>query len=134
MSDATLPLQKAIVAIIDGDAALRAMVPFGILDPIPQGFEKLYLRPTGWQELEDGDDCGDAVRISFEIQCYAPPPARDDLATLAGMVKRLLHRAAPAVEGFAEVEISHRDTIYFDDEDGQSRRAVCRFEALADEA
>jgi Protein of unknown function (DUF3168) len=134
MSEATLPLQKAIVALIDADAPLRALVPLGLLDPVPQGTTGLYMRPTGWLETEDGDDCGDAVRVAFEIQCYAPPPARDDLATLAGMVKRILHRAAPAVAGFSEVQIRHRDTQYFDEPDGLSRRAVCRFEALADEA
>jgi hypothetical protein len=134
MSDATLPLQKAIVALIDADAPLRALVAIGILDPVPQGTEGLYLRPTGWQELEEGSDCSDAVRVAFEIQCYAPPPARDDLAALAGMVKRILHKAQPAVEGFADVEILHRDTQYFAEPDGLSRRAVCRFEALADEA
>lgn len=134
MSEATLPLQKAIVALIDAHAPLRALVPLGILDPVPQGTTDLYLRPTGWTETEDGTDCSDAVRVTFEIQCYAPPPARDSLAMLAGMVKRLLHKATPVVEGFSEVEILYRDTVYFNEPDGLSRRAVCRFEALADEA
>lgn len=134
MSEATLPLQKAIVSLIDGDAAVLAMVPRGLLDPVPQGTTGLYMRPTGWQELEEGSDDADAVRVTFEIQCYAPPPARDDLATLAGMVKRVLHKAHPVVDGFSEVEILHRGTQYFDEPDGLSRRAVCRFEALADEA
>jgi hypothetical protein len=134
MSDATLPLQVAVVALVDADATIRGLVPLGILDPIPQGTEHLYLRPTGWQEIEDGTDCSDAVRVVFEIQCYAPPPARDDLARLAGAVKRVLHKATPVVAGFAEVEILYRDTLYFDEPDGLSRRAVVRFEALADEA
>lgn len=132
MSEATLPLQKEVVALIDADAPLRALVSIGILDPIPQGTRGLYLRPTGWQEIEDGHDCGDAVRVSFEIQCYAPPPARDSLGALAGAVKRVLHRASPAVEGFSAVEISYRGTLWFDEPDGLSRRAVLRFEALAD--
>lgn len=132
MSEATLPLQIAIVALLDADAPLRALAPLGILDPIPQGTTGLYLRPTGWHEIEDGHDCGDAVRVSFEIQCYAPPPARDGLAALAGCVKRILHRSTPSVAGFSEVEISHRDTLWFDEPDGESRRAVLRFDALAD--
>lgn len=134
MSEATLPLQKAIVTIVDSDTAVRALVPLGLLDPVPQGTTGLYMRPTGWQEQEEGSDDADAVRVTFEIQCYAPPPARDDLATLAGMVKRLLHKATPVVDGFSEVEILYRDTVYFNEPDGLSRRAVCRFEALADEA
>lgn len=135
MSDeATLPLQIAVVALVDASSIVRSLVPKGLLDPIPQGTQHLYLRPTGWQELEDGTDCSDAVRVTFEIQCYAPPPARDDLAKLAGAVKKSLHKAAPTVDGFAEVEILYRDTLYFDEPDGQSRRAVVRFEALADEA
>ena len=134
MSEATLPLQIAIVALLDADSPLRAIVPAGILDPIPQGTKNLYLRPTGWLESEDGTDCSDAVRVTFEIQCYAPPPARDGLATLAGRVKRVLHKAKPVVEGYSEVEILYRDTQWFDEPDGASRRAVCRFEALADEA
>lgn len=134
MSEASLPIQKAVVALIDADADLRAMVPVGILDPIPQGTKHLYLRPSGWQELEDGHDCGDAVRVTFEIQCFAPPPARDDLAALAGMVKRILHRATPSAAGWSDVEITWRDTLWFEEPDGLSRRAVVRFEALADEA
>lgn len=134
MTEATLPIQKAIVALIDADEALCALVPVGILDPIPQGTKHLYLRPSGWQELDDGHDCGDAVRVSFEIQCFAPPPARDDLAALAGVVKRILHRATPPAEGWTDVEITWRDTLWFEESDGLSRRAVLRFEALADAA
>lgn len=140
MSEATLPLQVAIVGMIDAEAAIRALVPAGILDPIPQGTKHLYLRPSGWQEVEDGTDCSDAVRVTFEIQCYAPglagggPRPRDDLGSLAGAVKRVLHKAKPTVDGYAEVEILYRDTLYFDEPDGVSRRAVVRFEALADEA
>lgn len=134
MSEATLPIQKAVVALIDADADLRTMVPVGILDPIPQGTKHLYLRPSGWQELEDGHECGDAVRVTFEIQCFAPPPARDNLAVLAGMVKRILHRATPSVAGWSDVEITWRDTLWAEEPDGLSRRAVVRFEALADEA
>lgn len=140
MSEATLPLQVAVIALVDADTAVRSLVPVGILDPIPQGTKHLYLRPTGWQEIEDGTDCSDAVRVTFEIQCFAPglagggPRPRNDIAALAGVVKRVLHKAAPAVDGYAEVEILYRDTLYFDEPDGVSRRAVVRFEALADEA
>lgn len=134
MSEATLPIQKAIVKLVDADAAVRALAPLGLLDPIPQGTTDLYLRPTGWQEIEDGHDCGDAVRVTFDIQCYAPPPERDRLAELAGAVKRTLHRATPPADGWSDVEIRYLDTLWFDEPDGQSRRAVVRFEALADEA
>lgn len=134
MSEATLPIQKAVVALVDADATVRALVPIGILDPIPQGTKHLYLRPSGWQEIEDGHECGEAVRVAFEIQCYAPPPERDRLAELAGAVKRVLHRATPPAEGWTDVEITWRETLWFDEPDGVSRRAVLRFEALADEA
>lgn len=134
MSEATLPIQKAIVALVDADPVVRALVPLGILDPIPQGTQHLYLRPTGWQESEAGHDCGDAVRVTFEIQCYAPPPARDALAELAGAVKRILHRATPPAEGWSGVDIRYTGTVWLDEPDGQSRRAIVRFEALADEA
>ena len=140
MNEATLPLQIVIIALVDADATIRQLVPAGILDPIPQGTKHLYLRPTGWQEVEDGTDCSDAVRVTFEIQCYAPglagggPRPRDDLAALTGAVKRVLHKARPNVDGYAEVEIRYRDTLHFDEPDGVSRRALVRFEALADEA
>lgn len=133
MIEATLPLQMAIVALLDADQPLRDLVPGGILDRIPQGTQPPYLFPSGWSQTEAGTECLDAADVDFEIQCVSIAPARDEIAAMAGAVARVLRRARPAIAGLGDVEISYSGTLYFQEPDGVTRRAVVRFRALVDE-
>lgn len=131
MREPSIPLQIAVMALLKDVKPVRG---FEMFDRVPQGQKKPYGHPSGWQVLDDGADCMDAAQINFDIQCYSGAPGRDDIGTIAGAVAAALHQRRPAIDGFSDVEIQYRGTLYFTEPDGISRRAVVSFRALMDEA
>lgn len=132
MSEATLPLQAAVVAALKAHAPLTAIVGVKVYDRVPANTAPPYVTVTGWQEIEDGTDCMDASEVFFDVQCFSTAVGRPEAARIAGAVKDALHRLTPATAGWANTEISYRGTQYFTETDGTTTRAVVNFQALAD--
>lgn len=132
MSEATLPLQAAVVAALKAYAPLAAIVGAKVFDRVPAGTAAPYCTVTGWQEIEDGTDCMDASEVFFDVQAFSTEVGRPEAARIAGAVKAALHRLVPAVTGWTDAEISYRGTQYFPESDGTTTRAVVNFQALAD--
>lgn len=141
MSEATLPLQAAVVAALKAHAPLTAILGQsfmgGVYDIVPQDtrVKPPYVCLSGWQEVEDGADCMDASEIFFDVQCFGNDEnnvGRVRTSRIAGAVKAALHRLTPATTGWAETEISYRSTQYFTESDGTTTRAVVNFQALTD--
>lgn len=132
MSEATLPLQAAVVAALKAHAPLTALVGAKVFDRVPAGTTAPYCTVSGWQEIEDGTDCSDASEVFFDIQAFSTAVGRPQAAQIAGAVKDSLHRLTPATAGWAETEISYRSTQYFTESDGITTRAVVNFNALTD--
>ncbi|MGY6251640.1 DUF3168 domain-containing protein [Bosea thiooxidans] len=134
MSEATLPLQAAVVAALKAHAPLTDIVGQKIYDRVPPNTLPPYVTITGWQEIEDGADCMDASEVFFDVQCFSAQVGRPEAARIAGAVKAALHRSSPATAGWAETEIIYRGTQYFTESDGTTTRAVVNFQALTDSA
>lgn len=132
MSEATLPLQAAVVAALKAHAPLAAIVGAKVYDRVPANTAPPYVTITGWQEIEDGTDCSDASEVFFDVQCYSAQVGRPEAARIAGAVKDALHRLTPATAGWGNAEIQYRSTQYFTESDGATTRAVCNFQALLD--
>lgn len=132
MSEATLPLQAAVVAALKAHAPLAAIVGAKVFDRVPAGTVAPYCTVTGWQEIEDGTDCSDASEIFFDVQIFSTAVGRPEVARIAGAVKDALHRLTPATAGWGNTEISYRSTQYFTESDGVTTRAVVNFNALTD--
>ncbi|MGX1786838.1 DUF3168 domain-containing protein [Bosea sp. NPDC055332] len=132
MSEATLPLQAAIIAALKAYAPLTAIVGAKVFDRVPAGTAAPYACLSGWQEIEDGTDCMDASEVFFDVQAFSTQPGRPEAARIAGSVKAALHRLKPATAGWSETEILYRSTQYFPEPDGTTTRAVVNFQALAD--
>jgi hypothetical protein len=132
MSEATLPLQAAVVATLKAHAPLAAIVGAKVYDRVPANTAPPYCTITGWQEIEDGTDCMDASEVFFDVQAYSTAVGRPEAARIAGAVKDALHRLAPETAGWGNTEISYRSTQYFTESDGVTTRAVVNFNALTD--
>lgn len=132
MSEATLPLQAAVVAALKAYAPLTALVGSKVFDRVPANTQPPYICLSGWQEIEDGSDCFDASEIFFDVQAFSAAVGRPGAARIAGAVKAALHRLTPATTGWANAEIQYRSTNYFPEADGATTRAVINFQALAD--
>ncbi|MGY6251611.1 DUF3168 domain-containing protein [Bosea thiooxidans] len=134
MSEATLPLQAAVVAALKAHAPLTALVGAKVYDRVPANTVPPYVTITGWQEIEDGTDCMDASEVFFDVQCFSAAVGRPEAARIAGAVKDALHRLAPATAGCGDTEILYRGTQYFTESDNATTRAVVNFHALTDSA
>ncbi|WP_100961065.1 DUF3168 domain-containing protein [Bosea sp. FBZP-16] len=132
MSEATLPLQAAVIAALKAHAPLAAIVGTKVFDRVPAGTAAPYLCLSGWQEIEDGTDCMDASEVFFDVQCFSTSVGRPEAARIAAAVKAALHRLAPATAGWSETEILYRSTQYFTETDGTTTRAVVNFQSLTD--
>lgn len=132
MSEATLPLQAAVVAALKAHAPLTAIVGTKVFDRVPAGTVAPYVTITGWQEIEDGTDCSDASELFFDVQCFSTVVGRPEAARIAAAVKSALHKLAPATTDWANTEILYRSTQYFTESDGTTTRAVVNFQALTD--
>lgn len=138
MSEATLPLQAAVVAALKAHAPLAAIIGQsfmgGVYDIVPQDarVKPPYICLSGWQEIEDGTDCADASEIFFDVQCFSAQVGRPEAARIAGAVKAALHRLTPVTAGWGNTEIIYRSTQYFVEADNATTRAVLNFQALAD--
>lgn len=132
MSEATLPLQAAVVAALKAYAPLTALVGAKIYDRVPPNTTPPYVCLSGWLEIEDGTDCSDASEIFFDAQAFSTDPGRPQAARIAAAIKAALHRLVPATAGWSETEILYRNTKYFSEADGITTRAVVNFNALAD--
>ncbi len=132
MSEATHPLQVAVVAALRASAPLTSIVGLKIYDLVPANTPPPYVHLTGWQEIEDGTDCSDASELFWDVQCYSSAVGRPEAARMVGAVKDALHRLTPATAGWGNTEIQYRSTQYFTETDGATTRAVCNFHALTD--
>lgn len=138
MSEATLPLQAAVVAALKAYAPLVELVGHsykgGIYDRPPDdpNVKPPYTCLSGWQEIEDGTDCSDASEVFFDVQAFSTAVGRSEAARIAGAIKAALHKLAPAITGWANTEILYRGTQYFPEADGITTRAVVNFQALTD--
>lgn len=132
MSEATLPLQAAVVAALKAYAPLTALVGAKVYDRVPANTLPPYCTITAWQEVDDGSDCFDASEIFFDVQAFSTAVGRPEAARIAGAVKAALHRLTPATTGLENAEIQYRSTNYFTEADGATTRAVLNFQALTD--
>lgn len=134
MSEATLPLQAAVIAALKAHAPLAAIVGTKVFDRVPAGTAAPYVCLSGWQEIEDGTDCMDASEVFFDVQCFSTAVGRPEAARIAAAVKGVLHRLAPTVTGWGNTEVIYRGIQYFVESDNTTTRAVLNFQALSDSA
>ncbi len=138
---AELALQKAIVARLRADDALRTItgplaapsVGARVYDNVAPGTSVPYVSIRSIQALDDGADCVDGQEIILDLDAWSEKPGKVEASRMAGAVRSALHEAVfPLDEPFRLVEISHSDTQVDAPSDGVTTRARMTFRALVE--
>jgi len=106
MSDSQNALQKALYAVLAGDAALTGLVgEEGIFDRRMTGKPMPYLVIA---DIVTNDFGPDAEEHVVGIEAWSDGDGRKEVQTIVAHVKRLLHDAALDLSGAVLVNLQHR--------------------------
>lgn len=133
IDDVSLSIQQAVVSVLRSDAALSAIIGGRVYDDVPADASFPYACLTGWQMVPDEFDCFDLAEYFFDVQCFSRQVGRVQVGDVARAARRALHRRQITIEGGLTASISHRGTLYFDEPDGLTRRAVLNFIVTSEE-
>lgn len=127
MSDSSLPVQAAIVAALEADAGVAALVGARIYDRVPEAtvFPYVSLGP------ETGDPF-DAAAMSgwdatIQIDTWSRKGGRVEAKTIMAAISARLHRGALNVTGHALVFLLLEFQTVLDGGDGETVHGVQRF-------
>lgn len=127
--DASLDLQKAIIAALKADASLSALVAGRIYDQPPVGAAKPFvsLGPEDWVEA-DGFGIH-AHSGTLQIDVWSGATGKPEAKRVANAVQNVLHEAALPLDNAKLVLLAHRLTRYFTEADGLTKHAAMDFRA-----
>lgn len=131
--DVSLPIQQAVIAALKADAALAAIIGARAYDDVPADAAFPYACLTGWQHVPEEADCFDVAEYFFDFQCFSRSVGRVEVGRIARAVRGALARRELAIGDGLTASISHRTTLYFDEPDGLTRRAVLNFVVTSDQ-
>jgi hypothetical protein len=140
MGAAVLELQGAIVARLQADAGVSAIVGRRVFDNVPRSpvtgaitAEYPFVGIASTDELTELIDCIDSLAVSIDIDCWSRKPGFPEVRHLAAAVRAALHDVDVALAENAAVLFQHRQTRTFRDPDGITSHAVLTFEAVLDQ-
>lgn len=123
-------IQPALYAVLNGDAALRQLLPNGgVYDDVPSGKLAPFVAIGEWTEnsddtLEDsnagiGSDC--TVNIHIYTDDQTTGAKYSTAQAIASRVKVLLHGTNLTISGYDLVMCEHENTVSMRDEDEKGR-------------
>lgn len=130
MNDPSAALQKAIVAHLKADALVTTVLAQRVYDrvPVPPIWPYASIGPA--QALEDDADCVEAFEVFQQVDVWSEDPGFLEAKEIAGMVRKALHGAELALDGFVLNEIRVRNIRYLRAPDGLTSHAVIDIRAL----
>lgn len=136
-----LELQGAIVARLEADAAVNALVNGRVYDAVPpdedriagtgEAFPYVSLGPS--DDISDDADCVTGLRISVQIDCWSRAVGFPEVKALSDAVRRALHEYDLPLADNALVYIRHNQTRTFRDPDGQTSHAAMEFSVFIEQ-
>ena len=133
MTDASLALQKAIVTRLKSAASgLPAILAGRVYDAVPADAPCPYVEIADGQTIADDAECLDGVEVFLDLHVWSRAVGAVECRTIAGLVRTALHKASLPLEGWALIDLMHRDTRFLSDPDGVTTHAVVTVRALID--
>lgn len=129
--DAGTEMQRAIVARLTA----RAVAGGRIYDRPPQHVVFPYVTVGEVQVVDDEAEGIEAVEVFVTLHTWSRAETfggKPEAMAVQGAMRKALHKADLALDGFALVEIRHRDSRSFVDPDGITTHGVCSYRALID--
>ncbi|MGG9998679.1 DUF3168 domain-containing protein [Pseudovibrio ascidiaceicola] len=109
MANPDLELQQAVIAALEGDAALMEVV-HGVYDSAkaasdgaPWGEQQGYVSLGPEDELEDHHDCFTIEEITVQIDCWSKKPGRVHTKQILRAVRNVLSGAELPLPSFGNV-------------------------------
>lgn len=130
MSDPSLLLQGAIVALLKGDVALTALVAQRVYDAVPSSPTFPYVTIGDGQVLgDDTEDCGDGSEINLQIDAWSRAVGYPEVKQIAAAIRAAL-KNYPTLSGFQVSVVEFLQTQFLRDPDGLTRHAAIQFRYL----
>lgn len=123
-ADATLPLQKAIVATLKGNAAVNAIISGRVHDSVPASSVKPYISIGPIDSLPDVADEYEGSEITVQLDGWSAGPNSLQAKQLGAAIRTALHNQALSVEGHRLITLYVDSTRYLVEPDGLTQHAV----------
>jgi hypothetical protein len=129
MIDAQAPLQAAIVAAVEADAGLGALIGDRIYDKVPTtGAGQVsatfpYVSFGPMQSVPSDDECHDGVEVTVQLDAWSRKPGTVEVRQIVAGLTRLLD-AALTVTGFEVVTFEVQSARTGREADGLTSRGI----------
>jgi len=128
-----IELQVALVALLEADAGIAALVSERIYDEPPQPVMRPYIKIGDIEPRPVRSSCGKAANVVFGIEAYSRPNSgRIEATRCAEAVVSALDGAALDVVGYRTVYCRWLTQTVESDGDGVGYSAIIVFETLLD--
>ena len=130
VADASLPLQKAIVARLKTDAAMIALVAGRVYDNVPPGATKPYVSVGPFDALTISADEYEGSETTLQFDGWAPGPESTQVKQLGRAMRAALHEADLALDENQRLQFLVVDAVrYLLEPDGMTQHAVVTLRA-----
>ena len=133
MIDPLLELQGAIVARLEADPVVAALVGDRVLDRVPAGTSYPYVSMGPSDALSDDVDCINGFDITFQVDAWSDAVGFPEVRRVADAVRRALLATDLSLTENALVTFEHRQTRVMRDRDGLTSHAAITFTAFAEQ-
>jgi hypothetical protein len=134
LSDASLPLQKAIVACVTADAGMVPLIGGRIYDAVPMNAVKPYVSFGAFQLLPEAGDCLEGGETVIQLDVWAKGPDTVEAKRVGAALITALDDAALALDGQRLVLLSVSDAQYLREPDNITSHGVVTIRALTEPA
>lgn len=129
MSDPSLPLQAAVVALLKADATVVNLVEQRVYDAPPAGALFPYVTLGDGQTLGDDRECADASEVFFQINVWSRAVGWPEAKGIAAAVRAAM-KAPIAIADFTITVTEFRQAQPLRDPDGLTRRVMIEYRFL----
>jgi Protein of unknown function (DUF3168) len=130
LQDASLPLQKALVAKLKSDPAVASIINGRIYDAVPAGATKPYVSLGPFQVLPEDADCSEGGEVFVTLDGWAAGPDTVGVKRLGAAIAKALHFAEMTLdEGQRLVILSLEQLQYLRDPDNITAHAIVTLRA-----
>lgn len=133
MTDATLPVQAAIVAALKAYAPLTSIVGSRVYDNVPNGAQKPYVSIGPTQFLPASGECIDGGDVVIQLDGWSEGPTSVEAKQIgAAIIARLRNFAEALEDGARLVDFQIEQARYLREPDGVTQHAVVIVRAAAE--
>ena len=130
VADASLPLQKAIIARLRSDTEMAALVAGRVYDSVPSGAVKPYVSAGPFDALTISADEYEGSETTLQFDGWANGPESVEVKRLGRAMRAALHEAALALDENQRLVFLVVDVIrYLVEPDGTTQHAAVTLRA-----